>query len=160
MSHHNYWSALQKLDCFCWKNNSKATSLKTGCLISKLLSEIKGNNFRAECGHWWIADDEMTRMSVNWMFDAGSNWMRGCEMRKANTLWNVLFYVVFIGGCMLVNNERWKLSVFPFEHIQGTCALRMNICDFYTLCHRLSSTSIFNPHKFVRWAFKKTKHAN
>lgn len=94
--------------------------LKTSCLLSKLLSEMKGNHFPAESGHWWIGNDEMTRMSVNWVFDAGSNWMRGCEPWKANSLWSGLFYDTLYS---LVDvwegiNESWKMSVFPFKHFQ------------------------------------------
>lgn len=69
---------------FLKKKDSKGTALKTDCLLSKLLSEIKGNLFPAESGYQCIANDEMTMMSVNWMFRA--NKMRGCDMWKANRL--------------------------------------------------------------------------
>lgn len=107
----------------------------TACYQSYCL-KIKGNNFPAESGHWWIANDEMTRMSVNWMFDAGSNWMRGRERWKANTLWSALFHDMLYS---LVDakqriNEKWKMSVFSFKHIQKKWStIRIKMCDSYTL---------------------------
>lgn len=85
VSHRNYIVTVEKIiqKQLIWR---LAACYQSGCL------KIKGNHFPAESGHWWIANDEMTRMSVNWMFDAGSNWMRGRELWKANTLWSVLFH--------------------------------------------------------------------
>lgn len=85
--------------------------------------KIKGNHFPAESGQWWITNDEMTRMSDNWMFDAGSNWMRGRVQWKANTLWSALFHDMLYS---LVDvrqwiNERWKTQYFPLSTSKNLC---------------------------------------
>ena len=64
-----------------------------------------------------FASDEMTRTSVNWTFDAGSNWMRGRERWKANTVWSALLHdMLWMRDSELMKEE--KMPVLSFKHIQ------------------------------------------